>query len=637
MGASQTDWLTRRRLLEAGAGAAFVGAAIPLAFGQEYKSWGSELDHKEAHDRWEKLGIRSDERGLKRLGLAVRYRTDPERIQPFLVAPLEVDPTAEVQINFFIIMNALGGSNVFTPGPVYGECDMYVSCLYKGHRAMTCLPWILDQDYGRYAGRESVMLRKKDGLIFLDYRDGALHAAVTRQGKTMMKIEAPLSKEPAHPYFWFRETGWGEMRYDYRLNVDWRKGVFDDGPVELWQHFGSDEGYPTGMPPEDTWDRLPRAIDLATIKLDLGDPSPLDPYAGLPVLEILGGSGSLGPALHPSMAVPRGPNKILGKRQRTENNERVNLGPVEKAPLEPLAWIHKGFDPPVFRGKPYKPAGWPAKAGAIALPREVIEAYKAREAIEVGPVSIVDLTLALDPALHARSVPAAFQPGPTPHLRLLALAVETSDVSTTPFTEFWLLSACQAEGAPAWLALAHIVGWGGDVLNGREIWGYPSKLGEPSLEITPDAVAIRGRRVHRDFVRVDAKLDRTRDVSASKTAMTVVGAQIQPKSRQPRHKWVLNPWSLDMTAARTVQPSAVSLSFPNEPGPDLVGLSDPWSEFASAKVITAAVGCGSIRRLPARILGPVLPDSAAFVVDRGDGFRPVPNKPVTSFLVRTSG
>lgn len=633
----------RRRVLASGmtigaflaAGAASFGPAHAQRAGGA-RGFPKPFDADQLRRRWEAEGVPDDPDGDKRLGLAVRYRTDPERIRPFLAPPLEPDPMGEVQINFFIILNPPGRSNVFMVGPLYGECDVHVGCVYRGHRAMTSLPWVLDQDFGRYAGREGVTLRKKDGLIYLDVIDGELHAACMRRGKTMLRISAPMGKEPAHPYFWFRETGWGEMRYDYRLNVDWRSSVFDDGPVELWQHFGADEGYPTGMPPEEVWNRCPRALDPKTIKLDLGDPSGLDPYAELPVLEILGGSGSLGPALFPAVPVPRGPNKIPGRRQRTENNERVNLGPVEKGPMEALAWVHKAYDPPIFRGKAPVPSGWPRSGTATRVSDETLAAYKAREAIEIGPGQRADLTLELDPALHARAVPDAFEPGARPHLRLLAGRVEVSDDSTVPYDEVWLLAACEINKQPAWLALSHIVSMGGDVLNGREVWGYPSKFGEISFRRDRRRIAVRGERIHRTFLELDVPLSGAGSASPVSETLDVIGAQVQPKDRQPRFKWVANPWNILMSGVRTVSPAAVTLSLPDAPGPDLVGLTDPWCEFASAGIVSARVGRGVIRRLPARLLGPIETSSMKFVSDRGDGYRAPPNKSQPTFLVRTA-
>ena len=639
------DGWTRRRVLGTSLSVGAFSFAAMHAWGDAHAQgragaaggplkFPSPLDEAALRRRWEAAGVRDDADGDKRLGLAVRYRTDPERIRPFLAPPLEPDPLGEVQINFFIILNAPGRSNVFMVGPLYGECDVHVGCVYRGHRAMTSLPWVLDQDFGRYAGREGVTLRKKDGLIYLDVIDGVMHAACVRRGKTMLRISAPMGKDPAHPYFWFRETGWGEMRYDYRLNVDWRKDVFDDGPVELWQHFGADEGYPTDMPPAEIWDRCPRALDPKTIKLDIGDPSGLDPYAELPVLEILGGSASLGPALFPAVPVPRGPNKIPGRRQRTESNERVNLGPVDKAPMERLAWVHKGFDPPIFRGKVMIPSGWPRKGSAIAAPPEAIAAYKAREAIEIGPGPRLELTLALDPKLHARTVPDAFEPGPTAQLKILAGRVDISDNSTVPYDEAWLLSACEVEGEPAWLALSHIVSMGGDVLNGREVWGYPSKFGELSYKSTRARVTVHGERIHRTFLHIDAPLA-GRPIADGRTALTVIGAQIQPKDRQPRFKWVANPWSIEMSKTVELAPSAISLSLPSEPGPDLVGQTDPWFEFAGARIVSARAGRGVLRLLPARLLGPIEASSMKYTTDRGDGYRAPPNKSESTFLIRS--
>lgn len=639
---SGTGRMSRRGVLATGAaGAALATGACAAAPPSDVSAtafvfdprWPDSIGLAAAHAKWQAEGIVADEEGSRRLGLAVRYRTDPERIRPFLTSPLEVDPSGEVQINYFLILSAPGRATVLGPGPIYGECDMMVSCLYQGHRAMTALPWILDQDFGRYAGRESVMIRKKDGLVFLDIRDGVVHAEAVRRGKTMMKISAPISTQPAHPRFWFREVGWGELRHDYRLNVDWRQELFDEGPVELWKHFGADDGHPTGMPADDMLARAPRALDPGSIRLDLGDPSPLDPYAELPILEILGGSVSLGPTLWPNIPVPRGPGQIPGRRNR-EDDERVNLGPVDKKALEPLAFISKAWDPPIFRGKAMAASGWPTRPGAIAVPKAALEAYRSRDAIEIGPADTIELDLVLDTALHQRVVPPAFEPGTRPKLKLIANRVEVSDVSTTAFSEVWLLAACRSEGADVWLALSHIVSLGGDVLSGREVWGYPTKLGDVSIERRASSWAVFCRRMHRDVLSLDLPMASARASASESADLTIIGAQIQPKDRKPRHKWVSNPWSVARTEVKVIDPRTVKLAFPKEAAPGLIGLSDPWFEFAGATIERVKVSRGLVRRRPARILGPVEPNSAFFVVDRGDGYRAPPAKPVTTFLVR---
>lgn len=623
---------TRRGLILSSA----AGALLPAmpATAQNYAGdWDDTLDTAAARKRWATHGARPDANGVMRLGLAVRYRTDPARIAPFLFPPLEVDPTGEVQINYFIILRPDGYASVGTPGATYGESDLMLSCLYQGKRCMTTLPWILNSDPGRYLGREGVMLRKKDGRIMLDVRDGVMHATTTRQGKTQLKISAPLTKEPAHPRFWFREVGWGEMRLDYRLNVNWKESLFDAGPIDLWQHFGADDGYPSDMGAAGDWPRYPRAIDLAATRIDLGDPSALDPYAEFPVMEILGGSASVGPELFPTLAVPRGPNKVLGRRQRNEPDERVKLGTVEKADVAPLAFIAKAFDPPIHRGKAWSPPGWPASGSVVRLPKDELDRWQAREAIEIGPATIVDLHMTLDPALHARAVPPPFTPGPNPALRIIAQKVDISDVSTAPFTDIWLLIACQHKGVALWHALSQLVSWDGDVINGREIFGYPAKLGEPDIHVGSDRIDVIGRRAKREIVslRVETGMGALLNHADS---LDVVGVQPQPRGRQPQALWIGNPWRLSMPGARKVAPTRIALSFPRAEGPGLVGLTDPWFEFDSARVIEAFAGRGIVQRLPGRILGPVSAAAGPYLSDRRDqGAWPI-GKPNTSFLAR---
>ena len=45
-----------------------------------------------------------------------------------------------------------------------------------------------------------------------------------------------------------------------------------------------------------------------------------------------------------------------------------------------------------------------------------------------------------------------------------------------PFHEIWLFARCLREGREAWYALSHLVGPDGDVVFGRETFGYPSRM-----------------------------------------------------------------------------------------------------------------------------------------------------------------
>ena len=116
-------------------------------------------------------------------------------------------------------------------------------------------------------------------------------------------------------------------------------------------------------------------------------------------------------------------------------------------------------------------------------------------------------------------------------------------------------------------------------------------------------------------------------------AMTVIGAQSQPRGRTPKHKWVFNPWRLEFDSSETLDPGAVRIDLPKSEGPYLVGASDPWFEFASARIISANVGRGTIRRYPAT-LGPALDEaSQPFLLDRGDGYRAPPRQSAPTFLL----
>jgi hypothetical protein len=114
--------------------------------------------YQEVYDRMLRQGVKPDARGAIRLALSARYLTDAERINRMLHPPFTPDDRPEVLLCWFLILSPPANGNIFVPGWTYGEADLFVSCKYKGHRCMTALSFPLDQDFGRYAGRQNILM-----------------------------------------------------------------------------------------------------------------------------------------------------------------------------------------------------------------------------------------------------------------------------------------------------------------------------------------------------------------------------------------------------------------------------------------------------------------------------------------------
>ena len=143
--------------------------------------------------RMNALGIPPDSRNLFPLTLTLRYLTDPERIERMLPPRLEPDDTPEVALFWFMTISKPEQGTIFVPDWVYGEADLFVSCRYRGHRCMTALSFPLDQDFGRYAGRIGILMRKKDGRVMIDFDGTRVRAWTSRRGRLLSAIETTIT------------------------------------------------------------------------------------------------------------------------------------------------------------------------------------------------------------------------------------------------------------------------------------------------------------------------------------------------------------------------------------------------------------------------------------------------------------
>jgi hypothetical protein len=408
------------------------------------------------------------------------------------------------------------------------------------------------------------------------------------------------------------------MEYNYRLNPDWTQGlVAEDAPVRLYRAFGSDEGFPSDMPDRRFWPKMARVCEVKKTKITVGDPNPLDFFGEFPVREILGvnfkapfvlpeGYEDPGP-----IRVPRGPEKKLDSRRNT-------MTLLEEIPEEEFApWLFSGkaYDRPITRCQVWIPDGWPEKTTAVKLTEPEVERYRSRDALALEPADIVDIELEIDHTKHARTLPPPSQPGSRPRIRILAVRAEQNDYSTLPYTEFWLFSRCEYQDRPCWRALAHIVSFDGDVMYGRETFGYPSKHGEPEMTVSPMQVDLRGRRCMRDFLHatiplsLDApqKINERFEFLGIRTIMLRDFENYDSEDFGERFhataRYITQPWNIEIPEARSAWPEQVHLVLPDEPGIGRIGRPDPWYEFSDGRVVRCVAGRGAIRRFPGSLRG----------------------------------
>ncbi|NWG45304.1 MAG: acetoacetate decarboxylase family protein [Alphaproteobacteria bacterium] len=595
---------TRRDLMLSGLAGALASGALTRARADDAFIEEVEKRHYDA-----KYG-----KDFYREVVSVRYLTDPDRIARAIPGPLTPDDVPEVIINFVVTSRLLQGKpGVMYPGPNYNESDTFIGCKYKGNSAILELELQLEHDYGRSAGRENDGLRKKDGKVRIDRYGDLVRCSTTRRGKLQFAVEGRIKRANADPRLWFREVGYGWLGFFYRIDPDWTRGlVHPDTDVALWRKYGWDEGYPTG---HGEIVNGPLMLDPSSIRVYVNEEDPLNPLSEFPVRSIVGGSYQTGEQARIAYATLLRAGKPA--TEWTQHQGISFLETVDKASFEPFALRMQGYDTPITASKPWVPQGWPAAGTAWKLTQDQMKRWRERPALDLTLDSLVDIEFELPQAAHARVVPPPCKPGSRPRGRILALDLGANDLSTAPSVELWLLASCEGPAGPAWTAVSHIVGWDGDILFGRETFGYPSKFGHPEMVFDGAQYNIRGRRLLRDFFHgvVPVSFD---PPTAHEDAFSVLGIQLLSWNEPPRADLIAQPWEIALSEMRTADPGQVRLFFPREPGPGNIGLSDPWFELEPSKILSVRTGKGMMKRKPGRALA-VMPNFLPWFLDRYDG------------------
>ena len=513
-----------------------------------------------------------------------------------------------------------GERTIISPGDV--SCfGVHVAAKYKDQRGMLQAGIAINQDWHRIVSRELVGGNAKDGAITLERRGNRVKASFGRRGLLGHRVETVVTDRPAHPLYSWRETGYGAFVFRYRLHPAWTKSMFNEGPLELWRVEGSDDGYPVEQA---NGAERPVECDISQTEFEWVEPSVLDPHIEFPVREFLGAS------FHETSG-----RDLVDLRRRLESTRSVFLQNVRKRSFQP--WVLLNYDRPVRNRKAWRPNGWSDSRTAFKLTAAETKRYKSRKEIDLGPMAMVDIRLAIDPAIHAEILPPPCRTTPRSLLRILGMRVEASDISPEPFQEVWLLASCRVGSRLLWYMLSHVVTPGGDVLDGRETFGYPSVNGEVNVVVTPDHFSLRGRRLGREFVYAESRL-RGSPAGISLSQLRTVGLRAQPFGRDqtPPAQLVSQPWYFQGRYLR-IDPRSFVLELPSEAAPGWLGRPTPWFEFRPFQNVSAvAVEDVGMQRGPGRIVGTV-DDFEPYYAERCDGVlpgQPVPDEVQPTFRVR---
>lgn len=478
----------------------------------------------------------------------------------------------------------------------------YIAVKHGDRSGWLLLASATDNERWRIWGREFAGLPLKDGEIEIE-RDGAgVAASFSRRGTSILRIETALTDssqeaEPsgAQPVFFF----------DYRLNYDWNASLIGPETARLVE-FGSTvavAGPDSGGPPG-----FQRLCDLERTVLKWPEATPLDPLAELPALEIL--EASYRESANP---FPR----LLTGGGAAEPKAIKSAGP---ASFEP--WSVLRYDRPVDRNRPWMPDGWRRTSSAFRLSDEEVGNWRARKEVIIDPVDIIDMQFMVGRELHAELVPPPCRGGIRPILRLMALRVDSSEISPEPFDELWLFASCLVENHWAWYPLAHVAGPGGDVIFGRETFGYPSKMGDVSTVLRPDGFDLAAQRLGRQFVGASGSTSGF-STGTSLDEMSVVSLRAESFRGGPPTKGLLieQPWYFHGRKLRAVR-ETLEIALPAPDANAGSTLRDPWFELNPATPLSAATfEGGGMQRGPGRVVGEVA-DVSLFYLERCDGALP---------------
>jgi acetoacetate decarboxylase len=531
--------------------------------------------------------------GLQRL--AVRFLTAPERLARVLPAPLEASPAAEMFLEYVRFTPSGANPSLFLREPLT-VCSLLAAVRHEGKPGYLLLARWTPNERMRLNGREHLGGNVKHARVDFEKRGASVRASVRRHDTLLHSIETRLSDAPATPSAFFRDRQY--LYYRYRLNPDWTTGPLGPGDVELW--LASGEAAPVGQGVDQVF-----ACDLAATTFAWPGASLLDPYIEFPVVEMQEVSYQEAPAsVFPALG-----------RRRSARVSKVDSKQFEASSL----W---NYDRPVSGGKPWLPQGWREEATALRLSVTELAAYRERKQIRLGPFDLIDLRFAAAPGNRRLALPDAVEAGTRPVLRIMALRMEQSDISISPYSEVWLMVQCSIADRRGWYVLSHVTSADGDATFGRETFGYPTRIGAVQASVAPEEFRVQASRQEREFFYAEGN-STTRSLGTSLSRIPIFGLRAGPFAAggDAPGQIIEQDWHYQ-GQFYTVDLESVLVEFPERPVPGVNARTDPWFEFKPVQLVSAAaMSHGIMQQAPGRIVATV-PDARPFYLERCDGLLP---------------
>lgn len=424
-------------------------------------------------------------------------------------------------------------------------------------------------DRDRFVARERLGL----GAAQADITVSAGAGRVTVDGATILELTAGQGEEGALP-----RDDRPLLFIRFLANEDWTQGEPGDAGDFM----------------ELTWPAAPTAaVDPSAVQLKWPQPSPSYPASELPVREILAAWRSASPS---------------------EGGEPQFVAKVPKpelAPWAPLRYPRPSVDRTIRR-----PDGWPDQVTALRWTDAESQRWRSRTELRFEPAELVEVDVMINPETHAQLLPPPCIFTGRPLLKVMG--IRYTEVSPAPVNELWLLAFCRIGRSSAWYALSHIVGPGGDLVYGREAFGYPTKSGDPRVVVSPIDCSLTGSRQGREFVYADGGFGGF-STGTSIGRINVVGLRIRPGQRAG--ELVLQQWNYQ-GRRQQVNPLAAAIEVPDsEPQAGGVRL-DPWYELRPIEIAAmGALETGGVQRQPGQVVATV-EKPGEFYRERCDGVLP---------------
>jgi hypothetical protein len=246
-----------------------------------------------------------------------------------------------------------------------------------------------------------------------------------------------------------------------------------------------------------------------------------------------------------------------------------------------------------------------------------------RREILLDSLEVVEIDAMISTEAHEALVPPICRTAGRPMIKLLGLRVGASALSPVPFSELWLFAFTITANRMAWYAVSHIVGEGGDLTFGRDVFGYPSKSGESDILVTPVNFSLAARRMGREIVFADGSFHGF-STGTSLAQLPMVSLRAEPGGAGA--ELVYQMWTFQGRRNR-VDPGGFQMGFPDGPAPGIELKPDPWYELGAVQPAGVSVMENAVmQRAPAEVVAE-LPGFEEFYRERCDGVLPWEPRP----------